>query len=397
MSFISKLKQFIVGNQNTDINELSNSSNMVFNFNNEETTVFYKNGLLVNVIPMPQGHLYDNRDVYYEARYIVSDGHKHDLEDVKSIESIKTPKFNTFDSNSLGISGNMVYVLRMKAFRLKNKGKIDAAVALLKRMTEMMPVSGILWNKEDYLEFPNLLMSISEFEAAKNARKCIDDLFETSFDLYNQTHNTNMKNAELLDTDLVEAEYFNACCSECAKYRGRWFSISGKDKRFPKMPVDYGCTCIGLEFFPVIEGSSEPIYCPKGMSIIKYSNRPFIDDRTDQEKSDYIYWRKEADNEEWFEQYSDRLENLKDYDRSKFEQLQYRLPDIAPKTFSGYMRMKNSNSKNYQKINKIAAEVGIFLDYPEKMKKEVELLKTVKEQYLQTKSDCKKYWDSKKR
>ena len=95
----------------------------------------------------------------------------------------------------------------------------------------------------------------------------------------------NIHNARELSTDLVEADYFNGCCGECAKYRGRWFSISGKDKRFPKMPPeDYGCTCQGLSFYPVIYGISEPTSCPKNVNIIKYSNRPFVDDRTEEEK-----------------------------------------------------------------------------------------------------------------
>lgn len=94
----------------------------------------------------------------------------------------------------------------------------------------------------------------------------------------------SLENAKELGTDLVEASYHRGCCGECAKYRGRWFSISGKDKRFPKMPVDYGCTCEGIDFSPVIYGISEPTYADEIEDIIEYSNRPFVDDRTEEEK-----------------------------------------------------------------------------------------------------------------
>lgn len=100
-----------------------------------------------------------------------------------------------------------------------------------------------------------------------------------SDDSDSQIQQTLINNAKTMKTDLVEAEYFRGCCGECAKYRGRWFSISGRDKRFPKMPVDYGCTCSGLTFYPVIYGASKPDHCPKNKDIIEYSNRPFIDDR----------------------------------------------------------------------------------------------------------------------
>lgn len=93
----------------------------------------------------------------------------------------------------------------------------------------------------------------------------------------------NLENAKELGTDLVEADYFRGCCGECAKYRKRWFSISGKDKRFPKMPVDYGCTCSGIDFSPVIYGISEPTYADEIEDIIEYSNRPFVDDRSEEE------------------------------------------------------------------------------------------------------------------
>lgn len=93
----------------------------------------------------------------------------------------------------------------------------------------------------------------------------------------------NLQLAEELDTDLVEASYFRGCCGECAKYRGRWFSISGKDKRFQKMPVDYGCTCIGIDFSPVIFGLSIPMLSDEIDDIIAYSNRPFVDDRDAEE------------------------------------------------------------------------------------------------------------------
>ena len=99
----------------------------------------------------------------------------------------------------------------------------------------------------------------------------------------NEVNRINLENAKQLGTDLVEASYYRGCCGECAKYRKRWFSISGKDKRFPIMPVNYGCTCCGLGFSPVIYGISEPTYSDEIDDIIQYSNRQFVDDRDDEE------------------------------------------------------------------------------------------------------------------
>lgn len=360
----------------------------------QEVTAFFKNGLLIKVLPKPRGHLYDNRDIYYNARYIVSDGHKYDLENVDSIKSIRTPRFRNFNTSSLGITGNLTYVLRMKASQLKNSGKNEIALVLLKRATEMMPASEVSWSKKDYMRLSQWLMEECFFDEAERVKKEIDSLFVAQ---ENELCQINIRNAKSLGTDLVEAAYFKGCCGECAKYRGRWFSISGKDRRFPKMPVNYGCTCQGIEFSPVIYGVSEPIYCPKSRNIIEYSNRPFIDDRSKKEKADYDIYRKEQDNELWYDQYAQKVEKIRAFDKKNYYIIKKQIPEIAPKSFSGYMRMKNSNSKNYQKLVSNAAQIGINLNYPSDIQQEWQELKPITEQYKRVKAECSAYWEAKKR
>lgn len=360
----------------------------------QEVTAFFKNGLLIKVLPKPRGRLYDNRDIYYNARYIVSDGHKYDLENVDSIKSIRTPRFKNFNTSNLGIAGNLTYVLRMKASQLKKSGKNEIALVLLKRATEMMPVSEVSWSKKDYMRFPQWLIEECFFDEAERVKKEIDSLFVKQ---ENEICQINIRNAKSLGTDLVEADYFKGCCSECAKYRGRWFSISGKDRRFPKMPVNYGCTCQGIEFSPVIYGVSEPIYCPKSRNIIEYSNRPFIDDRSKKEKADYDMYKKERDNELWYDQYAQKIEKIRAFDKKNYYKIKKQIPEIAPKSFSGYMRMKNSNSKNYQKLVSNAAQMDINLNYPRDMQQEWQDLKPITEQYKRVKAECYAYWEAKKR
>lgn len=246
-------------------------------------TAYFKNGLLYKVKP-DIGDLYENRDKYYDSRFIVLNGKKYDIEDEDSIRSIVTPTFDVFSNTSLGVTGNLVYVLRMKASILRDKGEIDTALTLLKKATEMMPVSNVGWTKKDYLRFADWLYEIGEPKEADKAVKCIDELF-LQFDAESEAK--TLQNARELDTDLVEATYFFGCCSECAKYRGRVFSISGKDGTFPKKPTINNCTCVGLDFHPFIYGISKPtvnMYLNKQVDIVAFSNRPFVDDRTDEEK-----------------------------------------------------------------------------------------------------------------
>lgn len=56
------------------------------------------------------------------------------------------------------------------------------------------------------------------------------------------------------------------------------------------------------------------------------------------------------------------LEARRRIEREKYEWVQENLPDICPKSFSGYMRMKNANTKNFQKIVAEAKRLGRIIE-----------------------------------
>ena len=94
-----------------------------------------------------------------------------------------------------------------------------------------------------------------------------------------------IENCHDLKTNLVVASYYFCCDSETAKYRGRVFCIDGKDKRFPKLTDDvlncklsFSAFIYGISIFEVHTTKADPI---------KFSNRPFVDDRTKTEKETY--------------------------------------------------------------------------------------------------------------
>ena len=226
----------------------------------------------------------------------------------------------------------------------------------------------------------------------RNKKLKIGDQETTNIEYKRSLDKICLDDAKKLNTDLVEATYFLGCCSECAKYRGRWFSISGKDKRFPKMPNMDKCECSGIEFFPAIYGISEPVCCPKGIDIISYSNRPFVDDRTQEEKQTHAMFKKENEIEEWFEPYRQRKLAIKEKDKQQYAWLCKNLPDIAPKSMGGFTRMKNSNSKNFKKLAEEAQKFGVEITYSDEDIKELEYLKPFEEKYNKVKGECLQYY-----
>ena len=150
------------------------------------------------------------------------------------------------------------------------------------------------------------------------------------------------------DKDLVYLPTHYPCCGECAKYQGRIYSISGKDNRFPKLPnifyqygsVHPGCLhqldfCYAPDSYPV----------PTGMDIYQYSNRPFVDDRTPEDIFNYEYNLNQKKS-------SDHIHKL------NYTWCQVYLPDVTPKSFSAYQRMRNAGSKKFLHLQEIARANG---------------------------------------
>ena len=148
--------------------------------------------------------------------------------------------------------------------------------------------------------------------------------------------------------DLIEIPRSWRICAECAKYHDRIYSISGKDVRFPKLPdyiinhkyTEHGCN---FQFYPYHEGVS----IMRGLgekNPIEYSNRPFLDDRTEEERATYENYKAKID--------------LDSKNRIEYTWICKNLPAIAPKSLSSYVRMKNLNSKNYIKLMDIARDNG---------------------------------------
>lgn len=71
-----------------------------------------------------------------------------------------------------------------------------------------------------------------------------------------------LQQAKCLNTDLIEVSAHKCSCEYCSKFQGRIFSISGKNKHYPQIPIEVlqngsfhdGCR---HTFFPHIEGTSK--------------------------------------------------------------------------------------------------------------------------------------------
>ncbi len=159
-----------------------------------------------------------------------------------------------------------------------------------------------------------------------------------------------MKQTQDFGYDLVQFTTHHPTCAICAIFAGRVFSLSGKDKRFPKLPdsimktkqIHVGCAHAITYYIAELQS-------PEDLAKdIEFSNRPFVDDRSEAEKELYTKQR--------------CMCFIDEMDRENYKALMAYLPDIAPKSYSAYRRMRNARTKNYLKLVDAAKVIDLDID-----------------------------------
>lgn len=319
----------------------------------------------VQIIYFRDGHLYkiEGKDEanWYDADILVSDGISYNLNSTKDIGKIPVPNFGITDALSgYGVTGMLDYVLRMKAGHCFNRKEKKLCSALLWKSTELMQQNKFcIWKSKDYQRLIYWHYDLGLLDEAEKAEKYLKEkgLLENNvFDACaSSIRNSVLQNCKKYDIDLVVFHNHWECCGECAAMNGRVYSISGKDKVFPKLP-EYakrngnfhpGCRCTMAPY-----SGGDIFYRGDRVDAVTASIRPFVDDRTPEQKQKY-------------EDFVNRIYAEKEYEKQKLEDkkeyalLQKKLPAETPKSFGAYRRMKNSNSIGFQKLQQKAAEHGI--------------------------------------
>ncbi len=328
---------------------------------------FFNNGELYNVNPRNKKvPLYEDRQTAYTAQYIISNNIRYNLEDADSINSIVIPCFNNINGMP-NTTFDLGYILKM---RVGKEERPNLAVPLAYKVANLMIASPIHWNKKDYYRLVIQLWSIGEIAYGdyllKEIKKRLPDVMaDDEYGTMNKNYfKKQLAMARELKLDYIEIPH-STVCEKCAPYQNRVYCISGKDKRFPKLPdlilENSGLHCnVSFSAFSYYDGVkiSKYRYDKEGnvkeveLDAIAHSNRPFVDDRSSIEKQKYLNWKEDKDKrDEQEEQYYDRNNWIEKYNcRFEYYQIANLLGEKAPKSFNGYMKMKRGNTTNYQKL-----------------------------------------------
>lgn len=263
---------------------------------------------------------------------------KYDFQTLEGINSIKIPSYEPLQGMSSPVN-NVEYILQRKATEHKKNGRMDLAIACLRKANEIFPHSNFLWSEKDYMRLVEYLEFDRQFDEAKKEEQKIKELF-AQFNKEREAHDTKINSEVYGNTDIVSTNETYFVCEKCAKYIKRYFSISGNSKKYPKLPEyllhksEEHKYC-SITIYPVIDDISSPAWDYNG-DFVKYCNRPFVDERTREQK---IIFEKEVKEKEEIAK-----------DKEFYDLIFEKFPEIAPKSFGGYRRMKVSNSENYKKL-----------------------------------------------
>lgn len=314
---------------------------------------------------------------------------KYDLSSAEGIMSIPQNASVHRGSGIQSYTGDIDYYLRRKSHDYEDAGNIDLAVLCLKKSNEIRMFCRNGYRGDDYYTLVRLLARCGRVDEARAEKEKIDRFFDTLDDETNDSYALDysfivrrvVNAAKSFNTDLVIMSVHGNACPECAKYQGRVFSLSGKDRRFPKIPdvfwkyggIHPGC---GHSFYPFIYGvtdgdmsytlSVQKISNRKyAKNIVAFSNRPFVDDRPQEDIDSALQLKEkerlETEHKRYLWDHMIESEASKGVDARNFAWLQENLPDICPKSLSGYRRMKSQNTKNFQKLAAAALVRGIIL------------------------------------
>lgn len=191
-----------------------NKIKSVFNSSSDDVpdaqTIYFKNGEMYKVYPT-------DKESWYDARYLVSDGVKYDLENLDDLKRIPVPKFPAHQNimEGYGVTGNLDYVLRMKAGSFYNRKDKIMCSACLWKCTELMLAHPLSWEESHFYRIVQWHVEMGMFDEADKAEKYIYSVLDYDAN-YQQLINHIKDNPEYIKQqeafhkkNLMRKEYYH--------------------------------------------------------------------------------------------------------------------------------------------------------------------------------------------
>lgn len=163
----------------------------------------------------------------------------YDFDSVEGINRIKIPKYPPLKGIESPVN-NIEYILQRKATEHKKNGRMDLAIACLRKSNELMDYSNFRYAEKDYIRLVKYLRLDGQNEAADHEEQIIYEIHPEFKDkrISNLVRITeHLKKQKEWKEDLVYITTTNIC-PICEPYNNKVFSVSGKNKKYPKLPKE---------------------------------------------------------------------------------------------------------------------------------------------------------------
>ncbi len=162
---------------------------------------------------------------------------QYDLDTLKGIEAIPVPakKYNTGEP----LKDSIYYVLQRKATEHKKAGRMDCAIACLRKSNELSDYAQPpLLTQKEYLRLIKYIELTGDHELAEQELEKLKKRHPEFWDkrISNLVGiQQALKKNKKWKNDFVLIMTSNTC-PICRKYNRKVYSISGKSKKYPKLP-----------------------------------------------------------------------------------------------------------------------------------------------------------------
>lgn len=165
---------------------------------------------------------------------------KPDFDSIEGIERIEIPKYKPLTGMESPVN-NIEYILQRKATEHKKNGRMDLAIACLKKSNQIMPHSNFIYQEKDYMRYIKYLRKDGQNELADQEEQILKTEHPELFDkrIGNKKRILEaIDKCQRMNTDLLYITT-NSRCPICSKYNHKIYSVSGKTKKYPKIPLEF--------------------------------------------------------------------------------------------------------------------------------------------------------------
>ena len=131
---------------------------------------------------------------------------KYDFQTLEGINSIKIPNYKPLQGMSSPVN-NVEYILQRKATEHKKNGKMDLAIACLKKANEIFPYSNFAWSEKDYMRLVEYLKQDRQFDEARKEEQKIKEMFQKTRVVY-EGKNIETNIVGLSEKDVIAPDPF---------------------------------------------------------------------------------------------------------------------------------------------------------------------------------------------